>query len=279
MNKIHTISKTFILLTILLCSSLFGYAEASKDSCQANLAEFEATIQKHREQFEANMLKHRQQFEADVTKYTEAYMHNCVGSEVIEEIKKEIIQKEIIKIIEPDSNEKISQATLNQVEFLRMFLNVEPAFKKYDIDSIKYAYAAAVSNDIAAMEYAIKSGFDTNRYIPVLEGSVAMIAAQKGHFEMIEFLLKNGFDIKRKHADQAVIYQAIVNGHLEIVKLLAKAGAALKIHDSEEHHAKGTTTIGKLAERHNHPEITAWYNEFTETETQKSNLDEKSEEL
>lgn len=265
MNNINKLlSKVFILLIVIFCYTLSAEAEASKKSHQALLEEFEGTIEKHRDQFEENMRKHRKQFELDVSKYREDYMSKCLEPEVIEEIKEEVSKEIKENNKEISLYESISDTTKEAVEFKKTLWSSFSDYDSFRTKDVLYAYAAAETNDIAGMKYAMELGFDINRHIALLGGNVIIVAAKKGNAQMVEFLLKNILDIKEQFSGKTALKEAAVNGHLEVVKLLAETGVPLTFSDPDEHHQ--TTNLGELARRHNHPEISEWYTKYTEDE-------------
>ncbi len=269
MNKIKIIAKTILFAITISHYNLIAQAEIDENFNQTVLEEFELVIKKHRNQFEADVRKHREQFEKDIIKYTEVYMHKCVGSETLQKIKKTVEEKINSKEKEEETTStttlyaNIAQNTHNHVKILDYNWDYNTELIKFRTPEIYYGYAAAETNDIAAMQYAIKLGLDINENRPLIDGTVLEIAVNKGHTEIVKWLLDNDFNIQAWFNQKSLI-TAIQKGHLDIVKLLVHAGISTIFDHPDKHHTK--ITLVEFAKEQKQFKIAEWYDNLTNTQ-------------
>lgn len=266
MNKIKLITKVLLSIITISCYGFTAQAQSTENSNRTMLEEFELVIEKHRNRFEADVRKHREQFEKDIIKYTEVYMHNCVGSEAIQEIKKTIEEKTSEKEPEEENTSatvlyaNINQNTHDYVKILDYNWDENNELIQFRTQDIYYGYAAAETNDITAMQYAVKLGFDINKNRALIDGTVLEIAVNKGNTDIVKWLLDNNFDLKTWSSQKALIV-ALKKGHLDIVKLLVKAGISTVLDHPDKHHVK--ITLREFAKELKQFKIAEWLDEFT----------------
>lgn len=102
---------------------------------------------------------------------------------------------------------------------------------------------AACKNKLTPLYHAAANGrldivkllADNNASIETIQNKALIIAAQNGHSKVVEFLLEKKALIDNTHDRKKVtaLFQAANHGHVEIVKLLIKAGADVNLprHD------------------------------------------------
>lgn len=93
---------------------------------------------------------------------------------------------------------------------------------------------AVINNDSVKLIDLIKDGNNIN-FISDEKGSPLLLAVLKGHYEIVDILLKNKVDI---HIDnESALYGAIIKGHTNIVEKLIKHGADIHIYNDSALHA------------------------------------------
>ena len=89
-------------------------------------------------------------------------------------------------------------------------------------------YNAAEAGDLVALRRFVytenESVNDRNRYDD--NNTALMVAAYKGHFKVVEFLVDNGADVNaRDKRGRTPLTLALENGYTDVVKYLKKHGA------------------------------------------------------
>lgn len=104
--------------------------------------------------------------------------------------------------------------------------------------------ASAVSGDYEVMTALIDGGVDINAIDK--EWTALSVAAGKGDFKMVEFLLMKGADVDGvSSAGFTPLYWASFNGRAEVVRLLLDSDADVRSADPQGH----VHFIDKIAER------------------------------
>ena len=102
------------------------------------------------------------------------------------------------------------------------------------INQDKEIIEAVISNDSAKLIDLIKDGININ-FISDEKGSPLLLAVLKGHYEIVDILLKNKVDI---HIDnESALYGAIIKGYTSIVEKLINHGADIHIYNDSALHA------------------------------------------
>ena len=114
-------------------------------------------------------------------------------------------------------------------------------------DKINKEFIKAVKNgDLVLVKSLLNQGADINSYDD--NDYVLKISAEKGHLEVVEYLVEHGVDIHTKN-NQALIF-ASIKGHLDVVKYLVEKGADI--------HALNDYAL-KLASFHGYLEIVKFF--------------------
>ncbi len=91
-------------------------------------------------------------------------------------------------------------------------------------------YRAAAENDAQLLQKAISEGADINHSAPL----PLIVAAQKGHHDIIRLLLDAGANPNlTDNKNQTALYIATVNQHEQVVEILLKGGASPNIHTAD----------------------------------------------
>jgi ankyrin repeat protein len=104
--------------------------------------------------------------------------------------------------------------------------------QSYDVITI-----AAVNNDVRMIELAIELGGDPTAVTSPYEGTALIAAAHLGHIEVIKVLIKAGSPLDHvNNLDWTALIEAVVLGdggenHTEVVRALLQAGADAGISD------------------------------------------------
>lgn len=86
--------------------------------------------------------------------------------------------------------------------------------------------AVARKNNIEGAKLLLSSTYNNDK-----KDKALIIAAEKGHIEMVEFLYQNGADINANNG--AALMKASEKNHINIIKFLIEAGVDVKNQDSE----------------------------------------------
>jgi ankyrin repeat protein len=87
---------------------------------------------------------------------------------------------------------------------------------------------AADSGDTSAVSSLLDQAIDANTQFPILGSSPLILAAAKGHPEVVRLLLDRGAHINATdHTGWTPLHAAIYGGHAEVVQLLLERGAQL----------------------------------------------------
>ncbi|MDQ6734492.1 MAG: ankyrin repeat domain-containing protein [Nitrospirota bacterium] len=87
---------------------------------------------------------------------------------------------------------------------------------------------AADSGDTSAVSSLLDQAIDPNTQFPILGSSSLILAASKGHTEMVGLLLDRGAHINATdRTGWTPLHAAIYGGHAEVVRLLLERGAQL----------------------------------------------------
>jgi len=112
------------------------------------------------------------------------------------------------------------------------------------------------------VELLINNGAAINHYTKDLKISAAMIASQENYIELLELLLNSDADVDQKNKMGATaLMMAATKGHYDIVQMLLDHGADPKISikiDTEEDFERGTIsriTALTMATSYGHQEI------------------------
>lgn len=88
---------------------------------------------------------------------------------------------------------------------------------------------AADSGDMLAVSSLLDPPLDVNAKFPILGSSPLILAAAKGHHEMVGLLLDRGAHINTSDSSGwTPLHAAIYGGHADVVQLLLERGAQLE---------------------------------------------------
>lgn len=87
---------------------------------------------------------------------------------------------------------------------------------------------AADRGDMSAVSSLLDQSIDADTQIPILGSSPLILAAAKGHTEIVRLLLDRGAHINATdHTGWTPLHAAIYGGHAEVVQCLLERGAQL----------------------------------------------------
>jgi ankyrin repeat protein len=87
---------------------------------------------------------------------------------------------------------------------------------------------AADSGDTAAVSSLLDQSIDADIQVPILGSSPLILAAAKGHTEIVRLLLDRGAHINATdYTGWTPLHAAIYGGHVEVVQFLLERGAQL----------------------------------------------------
>ena len=85
---------------------------------------------------------------------------------------------------------------------------------------------AAYSNNLTEVERLLELGADINLASNEDDNAPIIAAAQKGHIELVQYLIDEGADVNRRNSiGESALYVAGIAGHKDIVRLLLNNGA------------------------------------------------------
>lgn len=88
--------------------------------------------------------------------------------------------------------------------------------------------SAADSGDSSAVSSLLNHATDANSQFPILGSSPLILAAAKGHAEVVRLLLDHGAHINATdHTGWTALHAAVYGGHVEVVRLLLERRAQL----------------------------------------------------
>lgn len=89
---------------------------------------------------------------------------------------------------------------------------------------------AAEAGDVNAVRTLLERGANPNNRVGSKEATALILAAQKGHDDIIQLLVSRGAEIDAQNTDGVTaVFMAALNGHLSTIRLLARQGAKLDL--------------------------------------------------
>ncbi|MDI2587282.1 ankyrin repeat domain-containing protein [Psychrobacillus sp. NEAU-3TGS] len=97
-----------------------------------------------------------------------------------------------------------------------------------------WLHVAAKKGHFEIVEYLIHKGIDVNTKGDVFDASPLRVAAGAGHLEIARYLIKAGAELDVSLAKRNPLFGAIYGGHKEVVKFLVEKGIDISIRYTGE---------------------------------------------
>lgn len=158
---------------------------------------------------------------------------------------------------DPDVSGMLHEAfDRRDIDFVEKYLQQHPQYRQNRDGSDKWLLHAASDCWLEGVQRLVKAGVDINSPFDVsLKGSKNYLphtaictAAGEGCAEVVEWMLTNGAEVNYEREEgipvSVALFEAVRNGHLEIVKLLVEHGAEFQ---AAWNHCNPTMLADKLA--------------------------------
>ena len=92
-----------------------------------------------------------------------------------------------------------------------------------------WLHVAAKKGNFKIVEYLIHEGIDINIKGDVFDASPLRVAAGEGHMEIVKYLIDNGAELDVSLAKRNPLFGAIYGGHKEVAEFLVEKGIDISI--------------------------------------------------
>jgi ankyrin repeat protein len=97
-----------------------------------------------------------------------------------------------------------------------------------------WLHVAAKKGHFGIVEYLIHKGIDVNTKGDIFDASPLRVAAGAGHLEIVKYLIEAGAELDVSLAKRNPLFGAIYGGHKEVVELLVEKGIDISIRYTGE---------------------------------------------
>ncbi|WP_458354471.1 ankyrin repeat domain-containing protein [Peribacillus frigoritolerans] len=97
-----------------------------------------------------------------------------------------------------------------------------------------WLHVAAKKGHFGIVEYLIHKGIDVNTKGDIFDASPLRVAAGAGHLELVKYLIEAGADLDVTLAKRNPLFGAIYSGHKEVVECLVEKGIDISIRYTGE---------------------------------------------
>lgn len=97
-----------------------------------------------------------------------------------------------------------------------------------------WLHVAAKKGHFDIVEYLIHKGIDVNTKGDIFDASPLNVAAGAGHLEIVKYLIEAGAELDESLAKRNPLFGAIYGGHKEVVELLVEKGIDFSIRYTGE---------------------------------------------
>lgn len=97
-----------------------------------------------------------------------------------------------------------------------------------------WLHVAAKKGHFEIVEYLVQKGIDVNTKGDIFDASPLRLAAGAGHLEIVKYLIENGAELDVSLAKRNPLFGAIYGGHKEVVEFLVEKGIDISIRYTGE---------------------------------------------
>lgn len=97
-----------------------------------------------------------------------------------------------------------------------------------------WLHVAAKKGHFGIVEYLIHKGIDVNTKGDIFDASPLRLAAGAGHLEIVKFLIETGAELDVSLAKRNPLFGAIYGGHKEVAEFLVEKGIDISIRYTGE---------------------------------------------
>lgn len=122
-----------------------------------------------------------------------------------------------------------------------------------------WLHVAAKKGRFEIVEYLISRGIDINMKGDIFDASALKLAAGAGHLKIVEYLIRHGAELDISLAQRNPLFGAIYGGHKEVVEFLVEQGIDILIKYTGEN--INSMDAYEYARKFGHTEIAEYLNQ------------------